>query len=192
MAGKRLMARDGYERTSTAAIVREAGTSESQLMRYFGGKAGLLKAIFEENWNPLNANLQRLFDEPGDDVRQDLNQVLHIFVTALNRDPDLARLFLFEGRRMRGHRQEVTLSKGFMEFFQLFQALIERGQRQGTINSALNSKAVGSGLVGAAEGMVRDRMIFEELNDRPIFSEEDLHAVFTGLLAGLQAKSTPT
>src|SRR5436190_15910997 len=29
---------------------REAGSSESQLMRYFGGKAGLLDTIFNESW----------------------------------------------------------------------------------------------------------------------------------------------
>src|SRR3982751_1957287 len=53
-AGKELFAREGYEQASTAAIAKAAGTSESQLMRYFGGKAGLLDAIFNESWAPLN------------------------------------------------------------------------------------------------------------------------------------------
>ncbi|TLZ28289.1 MAG: helix-turn-helix transcriptional regulator, partial [Gammaproteobacteria bacterium] len=51
---KRLMAEAGYERVSTAAIAREAGTSESQLVRNFGSKAGLLETIFDESWAPLN------------------------------------------------------------------------------------------------------------------------------------------
>ena len=46
-AGKSLFARNGYEQTSTAAIAREAGSSESQLIRYFGGKAGLLEDLRE-------------------------------------------------------------------------------------------------------------------------------------------------
>ena len=46
-AGKSLFARLGYEFTSTATIARDAGTSESQLIRYFGSKAGLLETIFE-------------------------------------------------------------------------------------------------------------------------------------------------
>src|SRR5262249_320630 len=49
-AGKELFARHGYEQASTAAIARLAGTSESQLVRYFDGKAGLLQAIFNESW----------------------------------------------------------------------------------------------------------------------------------------------
>src|SRR5436190_1559546 len=46
-SGKTLFARLGYEQTSTAAIAREALTSESQLVRHFEGKAGLLAAIFD-------------------------------------------------------------------------------------------------------------------------------------------------
>src|ERR1700760_456666 len=49
-SGKRLFARNGYENTSTVAIAREAGTSESQLMKHFGSKQGLLAAILDHGW----------------------------------------------------------------------------------------------------------------------------------------------
>ena len=39
-SAKMLMSRHGYEQASTSAIAREAATSESQLMRYFGGVVG--------------------------------------------------------------------------------------------------------------------------------------------------------
>jgi AcrR family transcriptional regulator len=52
--GKVLFSKSGYEQTSTAAIAREAGTSESQLVRYFGGKSGLLETFFNEAWGVLN------------------------------------------------------------------------------------------------------------------------------------------
>jgi len=44
-AAKRLFAQNGYENTSTVAIARDAGTSESQLMKHFGSKQGLLVAF---------------------------------------------------------------------------------------------------------------------------------------------------
>src|SRR5918994_117186 len=53
-AAKRLFAAQGYEQTATSAIARAAGTSESQLLRYFGGKVGLLHALFEAAWEDLN------------------------------------------------------------------------------------------------------------------------------------------
>ena len=57
-AGKTLFAQNGYEQTSTSAIARAAGSSESQLMRYYGGKAGLLEAIFNFSWLALNQRIQ--------------------------------------------------------------------------------------------------------------------------------------
>ena len=63
MAGKTLFAKNGYEQTSTAAIARESGSSESQLIRYFGGKAGLLEAIFNESWTTLNQYVQEHIEQ---------------------------------------------------------------------------------------------------------------------------------
>src|SRR6516165_5785857 len=56
-AAKQLFARNGYENTSTVAIARDAGTSESQLMKHFGSKQGLLMAILDRGWN---ATIERI------------------------------------------------------------------------------------------------------------------------------------
>src|SRR5437763_15214441 len=49
-AAKELFSSGGFEGTTTAAIARQAETSESQLIKHFGGKEGILVAIFEEGW----------------------------------------------------------------------------------------------------------------------------------------------
>src|SRR5437763_1631692 len=59
-AGKSLFSKLGFEQTSTAAIAREAGTSESQLVRYYRSKVGLLEAIFNDNWKELNHRIQQV------------------------------------------------------------------------------------------------------------------------------------
>lgn len=181
------MARDGYERTSTSAIVREAGTSESQLMRYFGGKAGLLKAIFERDWGRLNADLHGLVDD-APDAHGALRAILELFIKALGRDQDMARLFLFEGRRLRGHRREVTLTQGFAEFIALLQTLVKRAQAAGQMDPTLDSVAVSTAVMGLAEGMVRDRLVYRELNGRYPFSEDELRKVFGVMISGLFVK----
>ena len=53
-AAKRLIAAHGYDQTATSTIARQEGTSESQLMRYFGGKIGLLEAVFDSAWLDLD------------------------------------------------------------------------------------------------------------------------------------------
>jgi AcrR family transcriptional regulator len=59
-AGKALFATRGYEKTSTVAIARLAGTSESQLMKHFGSKEGLLEAIFDAAWAQLSTRFAAL------------------------------------------------------------------------------------------------------------------------------------
>src|SRR3954470_6534600 len=60
MAAKQLFAARGYENTSTVAIARQAGTSESQLMKHFGSKEGLLESIFDAGWGNLSAHMAEL------------------------------------------------------------------------------------------------------------------------------------
>src|SRR5688500_15952317 len=85
-AAKRLFARHGYEQTATSAIARAAGTSESQLMRYFGGKVGLLEALFTDAWADLNERLRKVAALPAP-TRQVLLDVLQTVTAAFAKDP---------------------------------------------------------------------------------------------------------
>ena len=85
-AGKALFARFGFEQTSTAIIAREAGTSESQLVRYYKGKAGLLEAIFNDCWAALNQHVQGVV-VAATDAREALAGVLETVTEAFGRMP---------------------------------------------------------------------------------------------------------
>jgi AcrR family transcriptional regulator len=167
-AGKALFARHGYEQASTASIAREAGTSESQLVRYFGTKSGLLEAIFNESWTALNVDINPLA-ATAQHSRDALARILGFIITAFNKDHDLAFLFLFEGRRVRGH--DVALSKGFLSFYGMVHDLIRKGQGDGSFRNDLSVDVIASALVGCAEGMMRDRMIAERTG-HPIAADE--------------------
>jgi AcrR family transcriptional regulator len=183
-AGRRLMAEAGYERITTAAIARQAGTSESQLVRYFGSKPGLLAAIFDEGWSPLNPRIARLV-AAATTAREAMITVLATMISAFDRDPDLAKLFLFEGRRVRGDNAEVLVTQGFRDFARLVVSLIERGQKDGSFSSALKPQAITSALLGASEGMIRDRLMAAQQNQPSPFPESQIRAVFSALISGL-------
>ena len=103
-AGKTLFSRLGFERTSTAVIAREAGTSESQLVRYYRTKAGLLEAIFN-----------------------------------------------------------------------------------GTFRTDLSDDGVAAALLGAAEAMVRERLLAQRAGRPAPYTNEEIRAIFLALLRGLQS-----
>jgi AcrR family transcriptional regulator len=183
-AAKRLMAEAGYERISTAAIAREAGTSESQLVRYFASKSGLLETIFDESWASLNTRIGPLV-AVAPTVREAMITILATMIGAFERDPDLARLLLFEGRRVRGDSAEILLTQGFRDFATLLLRLIQRGQRDGSFSRALKPQAMTSALLGAAEGMMRDRLVAAQQNQPSPFREAHIRAVFSALVSGL-------
>ena len=184
-AGKTLFARNGYEQTSTAAIARESGSSESQLIRYFGGKAGLLEAIFNESWSPLNEIVQQQV-QASTHGRDAIIRILTLMIQAFSRDHDIAFLFLFEGRRLRGATHEVTISKGFLQFMQVIDALIERGRQDGSFRTDIDPKVLSSAMLGCAEGMIRDRILAER-NNLPTNPFEDpvIVKTFTAMVNGL-------
>jgi AcrR family transcriptional regulator len=184
-AGKTLFAKNGYENTSTAAIAREAGSSESQLIRYFGGKAGLLEAIFNESWTPLNAAVDDYIADSRHG-REAILRLLSLMIQAFNRDHDIAFLFLFEGRRMRGGSPEVHLSKGFTNFMKVVDAQIARGREDGSFRTDIEPRVLCSAILGTAEGMVRDRVMSERAGETAHpFTDDEVNRAFAAVVGGL-------
>jgi AcrR family transcriptional regulator len=92
-AAERLMAEQGYEAATVAALVEEAGIPASSIYHYFGSKEGVLLAVMERG-------AERFFEElPGLDRRlgaqPDHLRVLVEAVTAtLDRHPDFLRILI--------------------------------------------------------------------------------------------------
>jgi AcrR family transcriptional regulator len=182
-AGKMLFARMGYENTPTSAVAREAGTSESQLVRYFGSKAGLLEAIFDEAWKPLNARVHDLLADASSG-RAAVGGVLAAVLSAFDRDEQLATIFLLEGRRIRGGESTVKLSSGFLEFNDIIVRLVKRGQKDGSFAPGFDSSALSAALLGAAEAMVRERMLARRAGTTRTFSDKQVQRIFDAMLDG--------
>ena len=183
-AGKTLFARNGYEQTSTAAIARSAGSSESQLIRYFGGKAGLLEAIFDDSWASINDDVQQQI-QAAEHGRAAIVRILSLLIRALSEDHDTAFLFLFEGRRTRGGSHEVLLSKGFVQFLQVVDMLIDRGRDDGSFRTDVPAKVLSSAMRGAAEGMVRDQVLAIRNKEPQPFTDEEMLSTFAAVVNGL-------
>jgi AcrR family transcriptional regulator len=182
-AAKRLFALQGYEQTATSAIAREAGTSESQLMRYFGGKVGLLDALFNDAWSELNEHVRATIADSRS-PREALLDLLETITSSLARDPDLATLLLFEGRRMRGEEPRVRVSEGFQAFAELARGLVRKAQATRELDQRLDAGAVTSALIGACEAMIRDRVLARTSGGRA-FAEREIRRTLEAMLSGL-------
>src|ERR1700722_1292034 len=110
-SAKELFAKNGYENTSTVAIARQAGTSESQLMKHFGSKQGLLFAIIDQGWTAVLHRAYALSSVPVRS-RQCLIDVLESYVIELEQDPAMKTLVVTESRRSRRESSGPSPAEG--------------------------------------------------------------------------------
>jgi len=181
-SAKSLFAGRGYENTSTVAVARQAATSESQLMKHFGSKEGLLEAIFEDGWQRINAAARAAVDSAPTPAEK-LDALVALMLTALERDPDLKLLMLLEGRRIRKEGSLVMLTGGFREFVRSFDSVLDQMRRAGRLRPGFPPDAVRSALIGTFEGLQRDQLLARRLGFPARYSAKDVRRVFSAVTA---------
>src|SRR6266852_7133773 len=181
-AAKALFAERGYEGTSTAAICRLARTSQSQLIKHFTSKQGVLEAIFDYAWEQVNPAI-RLATESIPSPKEKLKIVLEMVLNFLEKDRALRTLFLLEGRRIRGDGHMVVLVPGFLEFVKLLDGILKELAAKGELVPNIHPQAFRSALMGAIEGMLRDHMLARTSRLPASYAEADMRAMVSSLLS---------
>ncbi len=180
-AGRELFAGDGYENTTTSAIARKAGTSESQLIKHFGSKEGLLEAIYDQAWERMSQGLrhiQEAYQSPVDKLRA----LTEVMIGALERDKEISTLMLLEGRRIRKHGHLVLLTRGFQQVLGVVDGLLQEMRQAGLLRQDLNPEAIRSALIGAFEGLLRDRLVAERVDYPAHYDGAELRKVHQAVL----------
>ncbi len=186
-AAKALFAERGYEATSTAAICRLAGTSQSQLIKHFTNKQGLLEAIFDYGWEQINPAV-RLATESVAAPKDRLKILLDMVLGYLEKDRALRTLFLLEGRRIRGDGHMVVLVLGFLEFIKIMDGILKEMTARGELLPNIHPQALRSGLIGAVEGLLRDHLLAKPSRFPASYSDADIRAIFSTFLSACFSK----
>jgi AcrR family transcriptional regulator len=181
-AAKALFAERGYEASTTAAICRLAGTSQSQIIKHFTDKRGLLEAIFEHGWEQINPAI-RLAIEKIASPTEKLKTVINMALSFLEKDPELRTLFLLEGRRIRGDGHMVVLVPGFLEFGKTVDGILKEMAAKGELLPQIHLQALRSALMGAFEGLLRDKMLARPSHFPASYSEADARATIFHFLS---------
>jgi AcrR family transcriptional regulator len=181
-AAKSLFAERGFEDTTTAAICRLAGTSQSQLIKHFTDKQGVLEAVFEYTWEQINPAV-RLATESIASPREKLRVLTDMILSFLEKDRAMQTLFLLEGRRIRGDGHMVVLVPGFIEFIKTVDGILKELAARGDMKPDIHPQAFRSALMGAIEGMLRDHMLARTSRLPASFAETDMRAMVSALLS---------
>lgn len=182
-AGKRLFARNGYENTSTVAIAREAGTSESQLMKHFGSKQGLLAAILDRGWVVVTKRVEA--SQGSRPAADRLIAAMEAMVIELEHDAELKELVTLEACRVRKDNRDVVMSRGYRQFSELIGRLLKEMRSLDQIRADVNLDALRAGLLGMAEGLLRDQVVARRSDFRVDYNFDDILKVLAILIPAL-------
>ena len=182
-AAKQLFATRGYENTSTVNIARLAGTSESQLMKHFGSKEGLLEAIFEQGWEQMGFYYRGI--EELTSPTEKLQALLDLVVNALERDQELKALMLLEGRRVRKEGRMILMTEGYLRFVKVLDGILMQMKQSGAMRADLDTQALRSGLTGMFEGMLRDQVLAQRMGYPATYGIKELRAVFNAVIEAM-------
>lgn len=182
---KCLFATKGYEQATTSSIARIAGTSETQMVKYFGSKQGVLEAIFTAGWEEILAQARQGFTICGSPGEK-LGALLSAFEEVMLRDSELKLLMLLEGRRIRKEGPFLMLTESFLSFVEMFDGILRDMQTAGLLRLDLDLQAVRSALMGMLEGLLRDSFLAERAHYPAHYTSAEITKVFSLVLRSFE------
>lgn len=181
---KHRFARRGYAGTSLDDVRHGANLSWDEFRTHFESKRGVLEAVLQDGWKNIGRPLAEIaFGSPSG--RAGLSALLILMSNVLRDDEDWIRIFLFEGRTPDPESGEIQLSHGYQKFRHLCTELVLRGQKDGSLRKDYHPEVVTSILLGAIEGVLRDRLVAEQSSGITPYSGAHLTSAFEGLVSFL-------
>lgn len=156
-------------------IARQAGTSESQIIKYYESKEGVLVAVFNAAWSRITQQLEPLRSLVFGAER--LEAMVGVMLNFFRADPELQEVMLFEGRRLR-REGDLLLTSGYLSFVRIVDESLQEMQSAGQLRPELNVQATRSALIGMFEGMLRDQTLAARSNYPAQYSLEAMHVIF--------------
>jgi AcrR family transcriptional regulator len=182
---KHRFARFGYAHVSLKDVASSADLDWDDFLRYFHDKDTLLTAILDDGWKDVLPRVKELASSSAS-AHSALLGVFAFMTGILQKDEDLVRLMSLEGRRPDPANSEMGFTTGYHGFMQVFRELVVRGQRDGSFRSVYHPQVAASMLVGAFEGMLRDRLVAEQERSITPYRGSDLMAAFDALVTSLK------
>jgi AcrR family transcriptional regulator len=181
-AAKDLFAEFGYEATTTAAIARRAHTSQSQLLKHFRDKLGLLQEVLNEGLRPLNSAIHLAI--PGIAKPQEqLALIIDMLLSFIESNEVFSRVLLREADRVGETNPAIA------EFNTILKQIFEQLLVGAELAPNVSPDALRIGLMGALKDMLRNRAFHQ--GENKVISHFEIRLTFSKFLSSCLRSSQP-
>jgi len=124
-----LLSGEGPDALSLRRLAADAGTSTTAVYSLFGGKPGLLQAVYDEAFRRLGGHLGAV--RPSEDVNDDLRRLAQAYRASALDDPHMYAVMF--GRRAPGFEPDPEAKERATATFQPLVAAVHRGIEAGRL-----------------------------------------------------------
>ena len=151
-AAVQVFARKGFSASRISDVASAAGIADGTVYLYFESKDDILIKLFDE---VMGVHIEAARQEIArvDDAAARLRVIADHHLGLLGRNPELAVVFQVELRQSTKFMDLFTAS-WLKEYFDLVEAAIEGGQKQGTLREDLSRKLATHAFFGALDAIV--------------------------------------
>ena len=180
-----MFARKGFFASRISDVAAAAGIADGTVYLYFESKDNILIKLFDEVMGEhLEAGRQEV--QRATDAASRLRVIADHHLALFGRNPDLAVVFQVELRQSTKFMELFTAS-WLKDYFDIIEAAIESGQKEGTIRKDLSRKLATHAFFGALDALVTSWVLARNAFDLM----EVAGPVVELFLSGAAAKATP-
>jgi TetR/AcrR family transcriptional regulator, fatty acid metabolism regulator protein len=145
----RVFASKGFYGAKVSDIAEDAGVADGTIYLYFKSKDDLLISLFEEQMERVNAELARAM-EGVRSAPEKLRSFIHAYMELVAANRHAAEVITIELRQSAKFMKEYRNPR-FAEFLKALAAVIDDGQRHGTLRADIPPPIAARALFGALD-----------------------------------------
>ena len=166
-AAKSLYAKKGYRETKLREIASDAHTSESQVVKYFQSKAGVLDALLIQARSRIQDSFDKLQKEKTNPVLI-LKTIPSLLLDTCDKDPELLKVYFFSDRYYTLIPKEQLVQEIWLQGKII--AIFSRIKKTKGLRGGLSPEALSSVFWGLILHMIKNRFYAEINTDYCDFS----------------------
>jgi AcrR family transcriptional regulator len=164
-AARTCFLRNGFHRTTTDEICRQASITPGGLYHYFGGKDEIIAAVIQQQAQDVTGRIRGMLDAAGG-MRPAFGEVAQLFIETMN-DPNIDSVVRLEieiwAEGMKNPKLGEISREAWALRQELMESMVERGAKEGLYNTKdVDARGLGSLLVAILLGMRLSKVLWKD------------------------------